>query len=100
MSLESEYQDAVGEGVMVMNVIIEDENYEEADLADLEAWSGEYGLTMPVVSDPGGAYMWTYLGGGGSVNLPFMVLLLRGEVVDTVGTATVDDAVRMAGLAE
>ncbi len=83
------------DGVMIMNVIIEDEAENEADLDDLQEWSGEYGLTMPVLSDPGGAFMWSHIEDSG-VGLPYVVLLDKGIVIDTLVWATVDDAVDLA----
>lgn len=49
---------------------------------DLEDWADAFGLTIPVVADPGFNTMWD-LGGNG--NLPFMVLFDRGVVVDMAG---------------
>jgi hypothetical protein len=81
--------------VMVMNVIIEDLYGNPVDQAGLQDWADEFGLTMPVVSDPSGSYMWSHVEGG-SVGLPYAILLDRGVVIDTLVWSTIDDAVDLA----
>lgn len=52
---------------------------------DLEDWADRYGLTMPVLSDRNSELMWQYAAdAGGSVGLPFTVVLDRGVVIDTI----------------
>lgn len=80
---------------MIMNVIVENGSSEEADLEDLQEWSGEYGLTMPVLSDPMGAFATSHIEGS-SYALPYVVLLDHGVVIDTLEWATVDDAIDLA----
>ncbi len=80
---------------MVVEVMTEDLNSGEVDQDELVEWADEYGLTMPVVSDPGSAYMWA-IHGGNSIGLPYMVLLDRGAVIDTKEYATVQDAADLA----
>ncbi len=80
---------------MIMNVIIEDASSEEADLEDLQSWSGDYGLTMPVVSDPGAAWLTSHITTS-SYGLPYVVLLDKGVVIDTLEWATVEEAVELA----
>ena len=79
---------------MVMNVIIEDAGSGEMDLDELQTWSDDYGLTMPVLSDPGGAFMWSHISTG-SVGLPYVVLMDKGVVIDQTEYATIDDAVAL-----
>ncbi len=95
MGLEQQYQNAIASDVMVMTLIIEDVGQREADLADLQEWSDEFGLTMPVLSDPGGEFMWSHIEGP-SVGLPYVVLLDEGVVIHTLEWATVDDAINLA----
>lgn len=80
---------------MVINVIIEDNSAEEVDQAELADWADEYGLTMPVLSDPGGAFMYSHVTGS-TVGLPYVVLLDRGAVIDQLGWATIDEAADLA----
>jgi hypothetical protein len=89
------------ESVMIIEVLIENADagpgggYGEATEGDLQDWADEYGLSMPVVSDPGGAYMWSHLAGG-SVALPYQELLDQNAVVNKLGTAGVSDAESLA----
>ena len=73
---------------MVLETIIENENYEPADQAGLKLWADTYALTIPVISDANSTNMYTYATGG--VGLPFTVLLDRGVVVDTVTASEAD----------
>lgn len=82
--------------MIVLNVIIEDENSEEVDQGELQDWADNYGLTMPVVYDPAGAYMWSHLEGASSVGLPYMEVLAPGAAIDTLGYASLDDAIALA----
>ncbi len=84
---------------MVIEMIIENSSYEDADQDDLVEWRDEFGLTMPVVSDEGSSYLDAHT--SGSIGLPYMMLLNRGAVIDDMGNGiTVGDAERLAGLAE
>lgn len=80
---------------MIMNVIVGNAADEPADLEDLQDWSGEYGLTMPVLSDPNGAWVTSHITTS-SYGLPYVVLLDQGVVIDTLEWATVEDAVELA----
>jgi len=66
---------------MLFEIIIEDESGRAPNQADLEGWAERYGLTMPVLADPNGTTLWSFVGGG-SVGLPFTVLIDRGVVTD------------------
>ncbi len=69
---------------MVLEVMIETENYTVPEQADLERWANKYDLTMPVLSDEDGL-IWDYASGeGGSIGLPFTVVMDRGVVIDTI----------------
>jgi len=79
---------------MIMNVIIEDESGNAPNQADLQAWSNNFGLTMPVLADPNYRVLSSYATSS-SIGLPFTVLIDRGVVVESVDYPTVDDAVRL-----
>jgi len=81
---------------MIMNVIIEDESSNAPDQDDLVAWSQQYGLTMPVVADAGSSTLYSYATGG-SIGLPFTVLIDRGVVVESTSYPSSADAVSLAG---
>lgn len=83
-TLESFYTDHKAQGLMVLEVYIEDEDSALPEQDDLVAWADTYGLSIPVVADPNGTNMYKYAAGMSSVGLPFSVLLDRGmEVVST-----------------
>ena len=79
---------------MVMNVIIEDEGGNAPDQRDLRGWADAFGLTIPVVADPGYSVLTRF--GSGSIGLPFTVLLDRGVVVADTTYPSSSDAVRLA----
>lgn len=96
-TMEARYQGYVGKGVMFVEVMIEDVNNGEMDIDELNQWVDTYGLTLPVVSDPGSATMWTYLGGNGTVGLPAPVLIDRGSVVASTNYPTDADIDALIG---
>lgn len=67
---------------MVLEVIIENDQNEVPKVSELGDWADTYGMTMPVLADKD-QIMWQYAGGG-SVGLPFTVVLDRGVVIDTI----------------
>ena len=82
---------------MVINAIIENNERQAPSQDDLNEWVNTYGLTIPVVADAGSTTMWSYASGGGSVGLPFAVLIDRGVVVNDVTYPLPDDAVGLLG---
>ncbi len=82
---------------MVINAIIENEQRTAPSQDDLNYWVNTYGLTFPVVADAGSTTMWSYASGGGSVGLPFAVLIDRGVVVNDVTFPTPEDAIGLLG---
>ncbi|MSP56359.1 MAG: hypothetical protein EXR69_12265 [Myxococcales bacterium] len=74
---------------MFLEVIIENNEGEVPSVEDLAEWAGTYGLTMPVLADAE-SIIYSFATGG-SIGLPYSVLLDRGAVVDEVGTASVSD---------
>lgn len=65
--------------------MIETETGDVPDQDDLERWADTYGLTMPVLADEGGEMLWRFAADqGGSVGLPFTVILDEGVVIDTI----------------
>jgi thiol-disulfide isomerase/thioredoxin len=89
--LETMYQEYGGE-VMIIEVLIEDADGGPVEQEERVAWAESYGQTIPVVHDPGGQTMWSFVPqGSGSVGLPFPVLLDRGAVVADVDGPTQSD---------
>lgn len=80
---------------MVMNVIIEDESGNPPSQAELGVWASTFGLTIPVVADPGAATLFSYATSG-SIGLPFTVLLDRGVVVENVEYPSSSEALALA----
>ncbi len=80
---------------MVVNVIIENEARESPSQEDIAAWAEEFGLTLPVVADPGSSTMYSYATGG-SVGLPFTALLDRGVVVESTDYPSGEAAAALA----
>ncbi len=68
---------------MLLEIIIENDRSRDPSLSDLQDWANQYGLTMPVLADPGAGTMWAFADGQSSVGLPFTVLIDHGVVSDT-----------------
>lgn len=80
---------------MFLEIIIENNEEEIPSVEDLGEWAGTYGLTMPVLADAESVvYQFTT---GGSFGLPYTVLLDRGAVVESVGSASVGDMDSLLG---
>ena len=67
---------------MVLEVMIENNQSQTPKVKELGQWADTYGLTMPVLADKD-LEIWNYAGGG-SVGLPFTVVMDRGLVIDTI----------------
>jgi len=74
---------------MFLEIIIENNDSESPSVDDLTEWADTYGLTMPVLADAGSSVLYTYA--SGSIGLPYTVLLDRGVVVESVGSASVGE---------
>jgi peroxiredoxin len=74
---------------MFLEIIIENNDSETPSVEDLGEWADNYGLTMPVLADEGESVLYSYA--TGSIGLPYTVLLDRGVVVDSVGSASVGE---------
>lgn len=68
-----------------MDVMIEDNEGGEVDQAELDEWASTYGLTIPVVSDPGSSVLYRYA--SGSIGLPYKVLIDRGVVIESINAS-------------
>lgn len=79
---------------MVLEIMIEDNSSGRVDEAELVQWADNYGLTMPVLSDPNGGTMWSYAGGG-SIGLPFTLLMDRGVIIADATSPTEADVERL-----
>lgn len=93
--LEAEYQERVDRGGMFLEIMIDTEDYEEPDQAWLKGWADTYGLTMPVLADTGDAVLYSYASGG--IGLPYTMLIDRGVVVTSVGSASVSQMDELLG---
>ena len=91
------YQEHKDDGLMVINAITENDQRTPPSADDLTYWANTYGLTFPVVADAGSTTMWSYATGGGSLGLPFGVLIDRGMVVHDVTFPTHADAIGLLG---
>lgn len=80
---------------MFLEIMIENNESEIPSVEDLGEWAGTYGLTMPVLSDAESVVY--QFATGGSIGLPYTVLLDRGAVVESVGTASVGDMDSLLG---
>jgi hypothetical protein len=67
---------------MILEVIIENDASQVPSQDDLKSWADEFGLTMPVLADEE-SILYEYASGG-SVGLPYTVVLDRGVVIDTI----------------
>ncbi len=73
--------------------MIETEAYTAPKQRDLERWADDYGLTIPVLADPNGTQLWSYAADmGGSVGLPFTVILDKGVVIDSIASGSQESA--------
>ena len=80
---------------MVLEVMIETSDYSVPKTSDLEDWADEYGLTMPGLADANGEQMWKYAADmGGSVGLPFTVVIDEGVVIDTIANGSQESSIR------
>ncbi len=78
---------------MIIEAITEIDDGSAPATEDLVTWAETYGLTMPVVADEGSTLMWKYAANeGGSVGLPFTVVIDRGVVIDSIASGTQVDA--------
>lgn len=68
-----------------MDVMIEDNDGGEVDEAELKEWADQYGLSIPVVSDPGSSVLYRYA--TGSIGLPYKVLIDHGVVVESINAS-------------
>lgn len=72
---------------------LEDGSVPEPD--DLERWAETYDLTMPVLADENAEIMWKFAAdSGGSVGLPFTVVIDEGVVIDTIASGSQESQVR------
>ncbi len=81
---------------MILEIMIEDNSGGDVDQEELNVWADQYGLTMPVISDPGSSTMYSYATGG-SVYLPFTVLVDKGAVVKKIDNVDISDLDALLG---
>ena len=68
---------------MVFTLILENYDYASPSVSDLAGWASNFGLTHPVLADPGTAVGYSYIGTTGvtSIGLPSTQLLGPGMEV-------------------
>lgn len=80
------YQENKDDGLMVLEVMIENMDQQTPSKSELEDWADNYGLTVPVLADEE-LVIWNYAGGG-SVGLPYTVVIDRGVVIDSIASGS------------
>lgn len=93
--LESDYQQRVDAGGMILQAIVQDADRHTPDTDTLAAWADTYGLTLPVVGDRN--YAINDFADGSAYGLPYAVLIDRGMRIDTVGYATLSQMDALLG---
>ena len=79
--LNKMYQDYKDQNFIIIAAYAGDFDYEVPDADDLMDWAREFGITTPVIADPGAALYWRY----GTGTTPSMALLGPGMQVLEVG---------------
>lgn len=75
---------------MILEIMIENNNGKTPSVSDLETWTDRYSLTMPVLSDAD-QVIYDFVsasGSGGSIGLPFTVVMKDGLVVDSIASGS------------
>ena len=81
------------DGFIVITLVGENIVEDAPDRGDLEDWADEFGLSHPVVADPGFGVT-TQLVGGGGITLPTMHLLGPGAELIFIDQYLTEDHVR------
>lgn len=80
---EQEYAAEKADGFLIIHVMSQDNNYNEPDQAFLQSWASQYGLTFPVLRQPGNATEDAlYASGTHEGYIPFQILLDRDMTID------------------
>jgi len=83
--------------------MIENGSYEPPSVSDLSSWATEFGLTHPVMADPGIATSWNYIStvdASGSIGLPTLHLIGPGMEVLAVNEGHISASMIEAHLPE
>jgi hypothetical protein len=73
---------------MILEVMIENDRGATPSVKELGTWADRYGLTMPVLADAD-LVIWDYAAEtGGSVGLPFTVVMDHGVVIDSIASGS------------
>lgn len=90
--LQELYASFEADGLMAIEVLVENDAGGEPTPEDLQAWAANYQMTIPVLADPGGEVMATF--DAESSELPLTVVFDRGVVIETIRHASqLDDVV-------
>ncbi len=71
---------------MILEIMIENNSGGTPSVSDLESWASRYDMTMPVLADED-LIIYDYAsanGSGGSIGLPFTVVMGEGLVIESV----------------
>jgi peroxiredoxin len=73
---------------MILEVMIENDRGVTPSVKELGTWADRYGLTMPVLADED-LLIWSYAADmGGSVGLPFTVIMKEGVIIDSIANGS------------
>lgn len=78
---------------MVLEVMIQNNDYETPTERELEEWADAFGLTVPVLADEGQQVISSYA--NGEIGLPYIVVMDRGVVIEKIGDGTERDAEKL-----
>ena len=88
---QAAYADHEADGLMVIQVLIEDLDSQEPAADDLATWADTFEIAFPVLG--GGQEALYDYAGDGAVGLPLNVVLDRGLVITAIDGVDVDDAI-------
>jgi peroxiredoxin len=73
---------------MILEVMIENDRGATPSVKELGTWADRYGLTMPVLADED-LLIWSYAADmGGSVGLPFTVIMKEGVIIGSIANGS------------
>ncbi len=75
---------------MILEIMIENDRGQTPSVSELEDWAAQYDLTMPVLADED-LVIYNYAeasGSGGSVGLPFTVVMKEGVVIESIASGS------------
>jgi hypothetical protein len=89
-SLQDAFETYEDDGLMILEIMIENNSGGTPSVSDLESWANRYDMTMPVLADED-LIIYDYAnanGSGGSIGLPFTVVMGEGLVIESVAAGS------------